>query len=216
MAQPDSTSYRPNEPRNQSREEISRVLRFLFRKVDRLEADDLGRRHPFNQPKRIDLPDGGPEVEFPSLSTLVKEYVKRYPTQTHTYLVDRKILQDILDAPDSVGATIFYGIYPNYEVTLPFGQRLLWKLVYWLHQFLPREPRQLVFRALGPNLEDLPLHYNPNGSTPPSPPSSTPGIPPTKGSIPDAPGRRQYAFIPNILMGRDGLDDGADMTGTRP
>lgn len=202
-------------PPKQSPEDIRRVLRFLFRTSDKFRSGEFGGRHPYNQPKLISLPnDNGPEVEFPALSTLVKEYVKRYPTQTRCYLVDRRILQDILDAPNSVGATISLGIYPGHETTLSWWQRLLWKLVYWLLRVLPREPRQLVFRALGPNLEDLPLRDDTNdaGDSDPSSPV-TPGIPPTKGTIPDAPGRRQYAFIPNILMGRD---DGADMTGTRP
>ncbi len=181
-----------------NRRTIQRIVKYLARKVDPAR-DSLGNRLLLDEPNELRLADG-PAVPFPALNELRAAYQTRYPNQIFGFKVGREILEAALNATGpngkSVGASVYFGVLPRFEETLPLEERLLWEAMYKLQQLLSREPRQLIIVGYGPDGQDLPLA---------DPRAASEGIPPTKGTIAEEPSPRQYAFIPNIVMGDRGM-----------
>ena len=182
-------------PWKANRRTVQRILKYLTRKVDPAR-DPLGNRLALDEPTDLRLAEGEEPVSFPPLNELRDAYQERYPNQIFGFRVGRDVLEAALNATGpngkSVGASIYFGVLPKWEQSMTPEQRLLWETMYKLQQVLSREPRQLIILGYGPDGQDLPL-------ADPHPASQR--IPPTKGTIADEPLPRQFAFIPNIVMG---------------
>ncbi|MCY7353256.1 MAG: hypothetical protein LH606_21780 [Cytophagaceae bacterium] len=211
---------------NPSVEDDRRILHYLFRKIDYPQGPDtthLGKIMYAEQPTDIILPGEKESVQFPALDELIDVYCKHYPNQIYAYDVGRPLLESVLAAKGSIGAKIYVGIFPTFLKTLPFFPRLIWNLIYWLQSLLPkddvqsREPRKLIFYALGPDGNPIDLnHASASISAKPGTDGINlpTGVPTTKGTISQSPPLKM-AFIPNIVMA-DGARMGGEMTGTSP
>lgn len=183
-------------PWKANRRTVQRLLKYLARKVDPAR-DPLGNRLLLDEPTELRLAEGEAPVAFPPLNELREAYRERYPNQIFGFRVGREILEAALNATGpngkSVGASVYFGVLPKWEQSLSPEERLLWEALYKLQQLLSREPRQLIVLGYGPDGQDLPLAEARS--------ASEQQIPPTKGTIADEPLPRQFAFIPNIVMG---------------